>query len=54
MKDYPRSFSGVANKNVPERGRFGSARMKWKPNPKSIGIRNISSKVSRRRPWKCC
>ena len=34
MKDYPRLFSGVANKNPPDRGRFGTARIKLKPNPK--------------------
>ena len=31
---YPRLFSGVANKNPPDRGRFGTARIKMKPNPK--------------------
>ena len=31
---YPRLFSGVANKNLPDRGRFGTARIKLKPNPK--------------------
>ena len=31
---YPRLFSGVANKNPPYRGRFGTARIKLKPNPK--------------------
>ena len=31
---YPRLFSGVANKNPPDRGRFGKARIKLKPNPK--------------------
>ena len=30
---YPR-LSGVANKNPPDRGRFGTARIKLKPNPK--------------------
>ena len=30
---YPRLFSGVANKNPPDRGRFGTARIKLKPNP---------------------
>ena len=34
VKDYPRLFSGVANKNPPDRGRFGNARIKSKPNPK--------------------
>ena len=34
MKDYPRLFSGVANKNPPDQGRFGTARIKLKPNPK--------------------
>ena len=31
---YPRLFSGVANKNPPDRGRFGTAKIKLKPNPK--------------------
>ena len=31
---YPRPFSGVLNKNPPDRGRFGTARIKLKPNPK--------------------
>ena len=31
---YPRLFSGVPNKNPPDRGRFGTARIKLKPNPK--------------------
>ena len=34
IKAYPRLFSGIANKNPPERGRFGTARIKLKPNPK--------------------
>ena len=31
---YPRLFSRVANENPPHRGRFGTARIKLKPNPK--------------------
>ena len=31
---YPRLFSGVANKNPPDRGRFGTAKIKLKPNSK--------------------
>ena len=31
---YPRLFSGVANKSPQDRGRFGTARIKLKPNPK--------------------
>ena len=31
---YPLLFSGVANKNPPDRGRFGTAKIKLKPNPK--------------------
>ena len=34
IKAYPRLFSGVANKNPPDRGRFGTAKIKLKPNPK--------------------
>ena len=31
---YPRLFSGVANKKPPDRGRFGTAKIRLKPNPK--------------------
>ena len=31
---YPRLFSGPANKNPPDRGRFGTARIKLKPKLK--------------------
>ena len=31
---YPRLFSGVANNNPPDLGRFGTARIKLKPKPK--------------------
>ena len=31
---YLRLFSGIANKNPPDLGRFGTARIKLKPNPK--------------------
>ena len=31
---YSRLFSSVANKDPPDRGRFGTARIKLKPNPK--------------------
>ena len=31
---YPRLFSGVARKSPPDRGRFGTARMKLKPHLK--------------------
>ena len=34
IKAYPRLFIGVANKNPPDRGRFGTAKIKLKPNPK--------------------
>ena len=34
INPYPRLFSGVANKNPPDRGRFGTATIKLKPNPK--------------------
>ena len=32
---YPRLFSGVANKNPPDGGRFGTATIKLEPNPKN-------------------
>ena len=31
---YPRLFSGVANKNPPDRGKYGTAKIKLKPNQK--------------------
>ena len=34
IEAYPRLFSGVANKNPPDRGKFGTAQIKLKPNPK--------------------
>ena len=34
VKGSPLSLSGVANKNPPNRGRFGTARIKLKLNPK--------------------
>ena len=30
---YPRLFSSVANKSPPDHGRYGTARIKLKPNP---------------------
>ena len=33
IKAYPRLFSGFANKNPPDRGRFGTAKIRPKPNP---------------------
>ena len=34
INTYPRLFSGVANKNPPDRGGIGTGRIKLKPNPK--------------------
>ena len=34
IEAYPRLFSGVANKNPPDRGTIGTAKIKLKPNPK--------------------
>ena len=31
---YPRLFSAIANKNPPDHGKFGTAKIKLKPNPK--------------------
>ena len=39
VKEYPCLFSGVANKNPPDRGQFGTAGIKLKPNPKVYGHR---------------
>ena len=35
MEAYSRPFSGVANKNPPDRGKYGTAKIKLKPNPKT-------------------
>ena len=50
VRDYPRLFSGVANKNPPDRGKFATARMQLKPKPKVYRHREYSFKVSGRRP----
>ena len=47
---YPRLFSGVANKNPPDRGRFGTARIKLKPNPRSIVIGSTNFRAIGPRP----
>ena len=47
---YPRLFSGVANKNAPDRGRFGTARIKLKPNPKIYRHREYQPQGDRLRP----
>ena len=44
---YPQLFSGVANKNPPDRGRFGTARVKLKPNPKIYHHREYQLQVDR-------
>ena len=38
---YPRLFGGVANKNPPDRGTFGTARIKLKPNPKDLSSSGV-------------
>ena len=47
---YPRLFSGVANKNPPDRGRFGTARIKLKPSPRSIVIGSTNLRAIGPRP----
>ena len=34
IEAYPQLFGGVANKNPPDSGKFGTAKIKLKPNPK--------------------
>ena len=34
IEAYPRLFSGVANKNPPDRGKYGTAKIRLNPNPK--------------------
>ena len=38
---YPRLFSGVANKNPPDRGRFGTARIKLKQKPQDVSSSGV-------------
>ena len=33
IEAYPRLFTAGANKNPPDRGKFGTAKIKLKPNP---------------------
>ena len=47
---YPRLFSSVANKNPPDRGRFGTARIKLKPNPKIYRHRSTNFRAIGPRP----
>ena len=47
VKDYPQLFSGVANKNPPDRGRFGTARIQLKTNPKVYRHREYQLQVER-------
>ena len=47
VKDYPRLFSSVANNNPPDGGRFGTARMKLKPNSKLYRHRKYQLQVER-------
>ena len=51
---YPRLFTGVANKNPPDRGRFGTARIKLKPNPKIYRHREYQLQGDGARPWRSC
>ena len=39
MKDHPRLFRGVANRIPTDGGRFGTARMKLKPDPENYQYR---------------
>ena len=48
---YPRLFSGVANKNPPDRGRFGTAKIKLKPNPKIYRHREYQLQGFRSLVW---
>ena len=49
---YPRLFSGVANKNPPDRGRFVTARIKLKPNPKIYRHREYQLQNNRAKAMK--
>ena len=35
IEAYPQLFSGIANKDPPDCGKFGTAKIKVKPNPKT-------------------
>ena len=43
IEAYPRLFSGVANKNPPDRGKFGTANIKLKPKPENLSSPGIST-----------
>ena len=48
---YPRLFSGVANKKPPDRGRFGTARIKLRSRtPRSIVIESSNFRAIGPRP----
>ena len=47
INTFPRLFSGVSNKNPPDRGRFGTARIKLKPNPKIYRHREYQLQADR-------
>ena len=49
---YPRLFSGVANKNPPDCGRFGIARIKLEPNPKIYCHQEYQLQGDRAEPMK--
>ena len=41
IEAHPRLFSGVANKNSPDCGKFGTAKIKLKPKPKHLSSPDI-------------
>ena len=47
VRDHPRLFSGVANRNPPDRGLFGTARMELKPNLKVYRHREYQTQGER-------
>ena len=49
IEAYPRLFGGVANKNPPDRGKYGTAKIKLKSNRKFIVTGNINSKGHQRK-----
>ena len=49
---YRRLFSGIANKNPPDRQRFGTARIKLKPNPEIYPHREYQLQSSRAQAMK--
>ena len=52
IEAYPHLFSGVANKNPPDRAKYAMAKINLRPNRKIIVTGNINSKGNERKRWR--